>query len=89
MKSKRNKQSSLMTIDDADTVKVKITRKEYEKELRKLQAELCALQDWVVSTGKRIIIVFEVSAPPGIGDSTMFGDVCTASGGSRYLSMQS
>jgi len=67
MKSKRNKQSSLMTIDDADTVKVKITRKEYEKELRKLQAELCALQDWVVSTGKRIIIVFEGRDAAGKG----------------------
>ena len=37
----------------------KLTSKEYEKELRKLQAELCSLQDWVKATGERIIVVFE------------------------------
>ena len=34
-------------------------RKAYEQELRKLQAELCELQDWVRATGQRIIVVFE------------------------------
>jgi len=34
-------------------------RKEYEKKLRKLQTELCRLQDWVVNKGLRAIIVFE------------------------------
>ena len=33
--------------------------KEYIKELRKLQVELCKLQDWVKHTGQRIIVVFE------------------------------
>ncbi|MBE7498878.1 MAG: polyphosphate kinase 2 [Verrucomicrobiales bacterium] len=33
--------------------------KAYAKELRKLQAELCALQDWVKHKGLRVIIVFE------------------------------
>jgi polyphosphate kinase len=37
----------------------KFKRKKYEKELRKLQAELCALQDWVKTKGLRVIIVFE------------------------------
>lgn len=37
----------------------KISRKDYEKELRRLQAELCALQDWVKHKGLRVIIVFE------------------------------
>lgn len=37
----------------------KLKRKKYEKELRKLQAELCRLQDWVKHTGLRVIIVFE------------------------------
>lgn len=37
----------------------KLKRKKYEKELRKLQAELCALQDWVKHKGLRIIVVFE------------------------------
>jgi len=33
--------------------------KKYEKELRKLQAELCHLQEWVKAKGERIIVVFE------------------------------
>jgi len=37
----------------------KLKRKDYEKELRRLQAELCQLQEWVKHTGRRIIIVFE------------------------------
>jgi polyphosphate kinase 2 len=36
-----------------------MSRKRYEKELRKLQAELCKLQDWVKHKGMRVIIVFE------------------------------
>ncbi len=43
--------------DGADGKKLK--RKKYEKELRKLQAELCILQDWVKDKGLRIIVVFE------------------------------
>jgi len=43
--------------DGADGKKLK--RKEYEKELRRLQAELCKLQDWVKQEGLRIIVVFE------------------------------
>jgi len=34
-------------------------RKEYEKELRKLQARLCLLQDWVKQKGMRIVVAFE------------------------------
>ena len=37
----------------------KLKRKDYEKELRRLQAELCILQDWVKHKGLRIIMVFE------------------------------
>ena len=33
--------------------------KQYEKQLRKLQAELCRLQDWVKHKGLRVIIIFE------------------------------
>jgi polyphosphate kinase 2 len=42
---------------DHDTSKLK--RKEYEKELCKLQAELCHLQAWVKHKGLRIMVVFE------------------------------
>ena len=34
-------------------------RKQYEKELRRLQAELCSLQDWVKHKGLRVMVVFE------------------------------
>jgi len=37
----------------------KFKRKEYEAELRKLQIELCKLQDWVRHKGLRIIVIFE------------------------------
>src|SRR5438034_8736103 len=39
--------------------KSKLKRKEYEKELRCLQAELCHLQAWVKAKGLRVIVVFE------------------------------
>ena len=41
--------------------------KAYEKELRRLQAELCHLQAWVKATGERIIIVFEGRDAAGKG----------------------
>ena len=40
-------------------VKSKMKRKDYEKDLQRLQAELCMLQEWVKSNGLRVIIVFE------------------------------
>ena len=42
-----------------DAAAGKMSRKEYEKELEKLQVELCALQEWVKEKGQRIIVVFE------------------------------
>jgi len=37
----------------------KMRTKEYEREMRRLQGELVALQQWVVATGARVCIVFE------------------------------
>src|SRR5512136_1041073 len=37
----------------------KLKGKKYMKELRRLQAELCILQDWVKHKGLRIMVVFE------------------------------
>jgi polyphosphate kinase 2 len=48
-----------------DTAKMK--RKAYEQELRKLQVELCHLQDWVKDKGARIIVVFEGRDAAGKG----------------------
>jgi polyphosphate kinase 2 len=47
--------------------KRKMKRKAYEKELRELQVELCALQDWVKDKGARIILVFEGRDAAGKG----------------------
>jgi polyphosphate kinase 2 len=49
------------------TERSKLKRKEYEKVLRELQAELCSLQDWVKQTGQRIIVVFEGRDAAGKG----------------------
>jgi len=37
----------------------KLKRKKYENELRRLQAKLCELQEWVKHKGLRVIIIFE------------------------------
>src|SRR5215470_8864886 len=42
-------------------------RKEYEKQLRGLQVELCALQDWVKHEGLRVVVVFEGRYAAGKG----------------------
>src|SRR5436190_23738263 len=50
-----------------NNIKAKMKRKAYEKELHKLQIELCHLQDWVKKTGARIIILFEGRDAAGKG----------------------
>jgi polyphosphate kinase len=47
--------------------KTKLTRKEYEEELRKLQIKLCKLQEWVRHKGLRIIVIFEGRDAAGKG----------------------
>jgi polyphosphate kinase 2 len=51
----------------ASKVEEPLKRKEYEKALRVLQVELCALQDWVKEKGLRIIVVFEGRDAAGKG----------------------
>ena len=45
----------------------KLTTKKYEKELHKLQARLCELQEWVKYKGLRVVIVFEGRDAAGKG----------------------
>ena len=45
----------------------KLKRKAYEAELRKLQVQLCRLQDWVKHEGLRIIMLFEGRDAAGKG----------------------
>ena len=45
----------------------KMKRKEFDKQLEKLQAELCRLQTWVVEKGLRVVVVFEGRDAAGKG----------------------
>jgi len=51
----------------ADHANGKMKRKVYEKDMQRLQVELCQLQDWVKETGARIIILFEGRDAAGKG----------------------
>src|SRR5215475_14558013 len=56
-----------MSKKHADESRPKMKRKEYDKEMRKLQVELCRLQDWIVHKGLRVIVVFEGRDAAGKG----------------------
>src|SRR6185503_17558171 len=45
----------------------KLSGKQYMKKLRKLQTELCLLQEWVKHRGLRVIIIFEGRDAAGKG----------------------
>ena len=45
--------------DAAESAKGKMKRKAYEAEMRILQGELVAMQEWVKATGARVCVVFE------------------------------
>ncbi|MEV8598671.1 polyphosphate kinase 2 [Streptomyces griseoviridis] len=51
----------------AGTKKVTLPRKVYEAELLRLQTELVKLQEWVRSTGARLVVVFEGRDAAGKG----------------------
>ena len=51
----------------ADGATAKMKRKAYEKELRKLQVELCHLQEWVKAQKLKVIILFEGRDAAGKG----------------------
>ena len=53
--------------DPNDGDRGKLKAKRYEKELRKLQAKLCRLQDWIRHRGLRVIILFEGRDAAGKG----------------------
>src|SRR5713101_5681272 len=56
-----------MSSNDTATGPTQMKRKAYEKELRKLQIELCRLQDWIVEQGLRVVVVFEGRDAAGKG----------------------
>ena len=50
-----------------NAAKEPMTRKDYDKALRELQVELCALQEWVKHKGLRVVVVFEGRDAAGKG----------------------
>src|SRR6201997_3379214 len=56
-----------MSKNQREETRPRMKRKEYEKELGKLQTELCRLQEWVVHQGLRVIVVFEGRDAAGKG----------------------
>jgi len=52
---------------EAPAASGKVSRKEFEKELAKLQVELTRLQSWVKDKGARVIVVFEGRDTAGKG----------------------
>ena len=55
------------SVAERKAASAKMKRKEFEKELAKLQVELTRLQTWVQATGARIIVVFEGRDTAGKG----------------------
>lgn len=47
----------------------KLNKKAYEKELKRLQAELVEMQQWVVETGARVVIIMEGRDAAGKGSA--------------------
>lgn len=47
----------------------KLSKKAYEKELKKLQAELVDMQQWVVETGARVVVIMEGRDAAGKGSA--------------------
>jgi polyphosphate kinase 2 len=66
-KHDKKKQDETAEVEILGTNKPKLKRKEYTKELLKLQTELCLLQEWVKHTGEKIIVVFEGRDAAGKG----------------------
>jgi polyphosphate kinase 2 len=56
-----------MARESNDHGTLKLTRRAYAEELQRLQAELCALQDWVKHQGLRVIVLFAGRAAAGKG----------------------
>lgn len=67
-KKKKKKDAQQEALGDGNSGgRSKMPRKEYERELEKLQTELVELQEWVKSSGARICVVFEGRDAAGKG----------------------
>jgi polyphosphate kinase 2 len=62
------KGKSKQKVDRGETqTEARLGRKEYERELAKLQGELVAMQEWVKSSGAKVCVVFEGRDTAGKG----------------------
>ena len=59
--------SGIEEFDAAVAARPKMKKKEYEVEMRRLQGELVAMQQWVTSSGAKIMVVFEGRDTAGKG----------------------
>ena len=68
-KKKHEKQQDARPKDDRGEAqpRARLRRKEYERELAKLQGELVAMQEWVKASGAKVCIVFEGRDTAGKG----------------------
>ena len=58
---------AVVATTEASEPKPKMSRKEFEKELEKLQTELVKLQEWTKATGAKICVLFEGRDAAGKG----------------------
>jgi polyphosphate kinase 2 len=67
-KNRKDKQEATASAQkDAAEPKPKLSRKEYEEELGKLQVELVKMQEWVKHTGTKVCVLFEGRDAAGKG----------------------
>ena len=64
---KKDKTAETAPTKTTATKPEKMSRKAFEKEILKLQVELCHLQEWVVKEGLRVIVIFEGRDAAGKG----------------------
>src|SRR5262245_58298068 len=60
-------EGTMLQRTDAEDKHTRMSRKDYEKEMHRLQVQLCRLQSWVKQEGLRAIIVFEGRDAAGKG----------------------
>ncbi|HEY7660951.1 MAG TPA: polyphosphate kinase 2 [Actinomycetota bacterium] len=62
--AEENKRKQHADVEDRSS---RLSKKRYEKELRRLQVELVKMEDWVSASGARIVVVFEGRDAAGKG----------------------
>jgi polyphosphate kinase 2 len=66
-KHDKKKPAEAENVEPGEDGSSKLKGKEYLRELRGLQTELCLFQDWVKQTGQRVIVIFEGRDAAGKG----------------------